>query len=185
MLSHLHAGPFKAPFLQELSDKTHKSLVVAITAANLEPLIITDVVLEDIGLTKLPQDKRMLDGIVGMFAVLNAGQNSFPLDHEFLEVVSAQLNVEQMFHVVDRTICLAHSEMLVNHVEQLPTRHTVSLGLDGLQLLELYLPSEVSGDDSGPRPIWHQGFQAMWVAPKRANGICGGRHTTPPISRRK
>ena len=86
----------------------------------------------------------MLDGFVGLFSVLDSGQNCFPFDHELFEIIHAELDVKDMFHIVNRSVSLAHPEVLVNHVEQLSASPAVTIRLNGLQLLELYLSRKIS-----------------------------------------
>ena len=66
----------------------------------------------------------MLDSVIGLLSVLNAGQHRFPFDHELFEIVSSELDIQKMLHIANRSVGLAHPEVLVDHVEQLPARHT-------------------------------------------------------------
>ena len=75
MLGHLGAGPFKTASLKEFSNNPHECLVVAVSAADFEALIITNVVLQRVGFPKLSQNQSMLHVVVGLGAGLDSRQN--------------------------------------------------------------------------------------------------------------
>ena len=70
-----------------------------------------------------------------------------------------------MLHIVNSSVGFAHLEMFINHVEQLSSGNAESLCFDGLQLLELNLSREITGDNSrdGGRQFGIEGsVQSGW-----------------------
>ena len=75
VLGHLGAGPFKTASFEEFSDNPHESLVVALSAANFEALIVSSVVLQRVGFPELSQNQSVLHVVIGLNSDLDAGQN--------------------------------------------------------------------------------------------------------------
>ncbi len=89
----------------------------------------------------------MLDAVVGLFAYCK--QNGLPIDHELVQNLALQLDVEQMLHVVRCHIGFAHTEILIHHKQELPSNRAIAFGSDGFHLFELCFASKFACSDSG------------------------------------